>query len=353
MNQVAVITDQHIGVRGDNQLFHTYFAKFYRECFFPTLEEHGIDTVLNLGDIFDRRKYINFDTLNRCRDYFFDELAKRNITFTGIVGNHDVMYKNSNHVNAPNLLLQDYANFTFYIDPIEVNIKGTSILMLPWINSSNYEKCMRAIEKSNALIVCAHLELQGFEMYRGAVNDHGLSHKLFSKFDLVLTGHFHHKSKKDNIHYLGAPYEMTWSDYNDDRGFHLLDLDTKELTFVQNPYRIFNKVFYDDKTVPESKILEQDYSHIENSFVKVIVKNKENPYCFDVFIDRLNSFSPHHLQVVEDNFHLDVEDDNEILSEAEDTVTIIRKYIDNLGIEKPKQMEELFFNLYNDALSLD
>jgi len=198
----------------------------------------------------------------------------------------------------------------------------------------------------------AHLELQGFEMYRGAVNEHGLSHKTFAKFDSVFTGHFHHKSTKDNVHYLGAPYEMTWSDYNDPRGFHIFDTETKELTFVQNPYSIFHKAFYDD-AVSGEELLQQDYSHIRDSYVKVVVKNKENPYLFDLFIDKLNSFDPNNLQVVEDNFNLQIEDETDIVNEAEDTVTIINKYIGNLSLDNPKNMEQLFFDLYTEALSIE
>lgn len=350
--KIAIINDQHLGARNDSQVFHNYFARFYGEFFFPILDEQNIKVVFNLGDLFDRRKFINFDSLDRSRQYFFDGLKSRNIEFTGIVGNHDVYYKSSNRVNAPNLLLQEYG-FTFYTSPIEVSYDGVKFLMLPWINNENYKECMEAIEASNASIVCAHLELQGFEMYRGAVNDHGLSHKLFSKFDAVWTGHFHHKSVKDNIHYLGSPYEMTWSDFDDPRGFHVFDTITKELTYHQNPYRIFHKVFYDDVQNSETEILNEDYSRIKDCYVKVVVKNKDNPYFFDLFIDRLNANEPANLQVVEDNFHLNIEDESEILSEAEDTVTIIRKYINGLGIENKKSIENLFYELYHDALSIE
>lgn len=349
--KIAIITDQHLGVRADSTIFHEYFSRFYKDCFFPILKKEGIDTILNLGDIFDRRKYINFDTLDRSRLYFFDELQKRNLKFIGVVGNHDVYFKNSNRINSPNLLLQEYQNCVFYTEPTEISIGNLNFLMLPWINNENYKDSMSAVESSNADIVCAHLELKGFEMHRGAMNEHGLSHKLFSKFDMVLTGHFHHKSTKDNIHYLGSPYEMTWSDYNDDKGFHILDTDTMELTFIKNPYRIFHKVVYDDNSSDD--ILNHDYSHIENCYVKVIVKNKDNPYVFDLFIDKLNSYNPTQLQIVEDNLNLDINNEEDLVNEAEDTVTIIQKYINNLELKDSKKIENLFYELYNDALSVD
>ena len=49
--KVAIITDTHFGARKGNQTFHDYFEQFYKEVFFPTLDEHGIDTVVHLGDV--------------------------------------------------------------------------------------------------------------------------------------------------------------------------------------------------------------------------------------------------------------------------------------------------------------
>jgi len=351
--KIALITDQHFGVRNDSLHFHEFFAKFYKEFFFPYLEEQGITTIIELGDIFDRRKYVNFDTLIRCRDYWFDEISRRNLTLHCIVGNHDIYFKNTNRVNAPSLLLQEYPDLHVYDDPTDVNIGGTNFLMMPWINSENYDVCMSAAQQSNSSIMMSHLELAGFEMYRGAVNDHGLSHKEFAKFDYVFSGHFHHKSSKDNVHYLGSPYEMTWSDYNDDRGFHIYDTEKNDLTYVKNPYRMFYKVFYDDTEKTEQEMLDQDFSYIKDTYVKVVVKQKNNPYLFDVFVDKLNLQLPAHLQVVEDNFNLDIEDDSDIIDEAEDTVSIIKKYIGNLNLDNPKPVENLFYELYHDALSVE
>jgi UDP-2,3-diacylglucosamine pyrophosphatase LpxH len=351
--KIALITDQHFGARGDNIQFHEYFSFFYKEFFFPFLEANNIDTIVELGDMFDRRKYVNYDTLARCRDYWFDEIVKRGMHLHCIVGNHDIYYKNTNRVNSPDLLLGEY-NCTVYSRTTEVELGGLKILFVPWIAPDNYEHSMESIGRTDSTIVMGHLELQGFEMYRGSVNDHGLDRKVFSKFDAVMSGHFHHKSSKDNIHYLGAPYEMTWSDYDDDRGFHLFDTETKELTFIKNPYSMFYKVFYDDVVDSETDILARDFAYLENKQVKLIVKNKQNPYIFDLFVDKINVCLPSHLQVVEDNLNLNVDDDS-IIDEAEDTVTIVKTYIDNMKLDdtKTSNLKILFESLYHDALSVE
>jgi DNA repair exonuclease SbcCD nuclease subunit len=72
--KIAILGDCHFGMRGDSLEFHNYYKKFYEEVFFPYLIENNIDTVFQMGDLFDRRKFINFNTLYLARQYFFDKL---------------------------------------------------------------------------------------------------------------------------------------------------------------------------------------------------------------------------------------------------------------------------------------
>ena len=77
-----------------------------------------------------------------------------------------------------------------------------------------------------------HLNINWYPMCKGRLSDHGYDRKDFSKFDMVFSGHFHTKSNDDKIHYLGAPYQMNWNDYDDQKGFHILDLKTREVEFI-------------------------------------------------------------------------------------------------------------------------
>ena len=90
--KIAIVTDIHIGVRGDSKVFHEVQRKFFQEVFFPYIDEHGITTVFDLGDTFDRRKYINYASLQKGKEFLFDELAKRDIDFHALIGNHDTYY---------------------------------------------------------------------------------------------------------------------------------------------------------------------------------------------------------------------------------------------------------------------
>ena len=49
--RVAIITDTHYGARKGSKHLHDYFELFYKNVFFPSLEEEGIDTIIHMGDV--------------------------------------------------------------------------------------------------------------------------------------------------------------------------------------------------------------------------------------------------------------------------------------------------------------
>jgi len=129
--KVAIITDQHFGARNDSIAFLDFYQKFYDNTFFPVIDASGIDTVLILGDTFDRRKYVNFYSLQRAKQMFFDRLEERGIRVHMLAGNHDTYYKNTNDVNSPDLLLTEYGNIDVIDSPENIVIDGTKICMMP------------------------------------------------------------------------------------------------------------------------------------------------------------------------------------------------------------------------------
>ena len=98
--KIALITDTHWGARGDSLTFLNYFRKFYDNVFFPYLEEHNIKTLIHLGDVVDRRKFINFKILNDLRTNFIERLWKMGVDTHIIIGNHDTFHKNTNELNS-------------------------------------------------------------------------------------------------------------------------------------------------------------------------------------------------------------------------------------------------------------
>jgi DNA repair exonuclease SbcCD nuclease subunit len=286
---------------------------------------------------------------------FFQPLADRKIDLHVIVGNHDSVYKNTLEVNSIDLLLEEYPNITTYTRPEVIEMDGTEILLVPWICQDNEEETFVKADKTSAQILLGHLELSGYQMFKGGFIDHGISDRWLKKFELVCSGHYHHKSTTGNVNYLGTAYEMTWSDYDDQKGFHILDTLTRTLEFIPNPHTLFHKVWYDDTELDMAGLLKQteSFTEYEGKSVKVIIKTKDNPTLFDMFIEKLEKSDPLQIQVVQDHLHLDMEDDTDIIDEAEDTLTILNTYVDNLEIKNDRvDLQQLLRSLYDEALSI-
>jgi DNA repair exonuclease SbcCD nuclease subunit len=348
--KVAIITDQHFGARNDSIAFLDFFQKFYDNTFFPTIDDNGIDTVLILGDTFDRRKYVNFYALDRAKKMFFDKLEERGITVHMLAGNHDTYFKNTNEVNSPDLLLQEYSNVIVIDEPETIVIDGTSICMMPWICPENYQQSLDMMQNTKAEICMGHFEIAGFSMYRGMESHDGLDKSIFEKFDLVFSGHYHHRSSDKHIHYLGNPYELTWQDYNDPRGFHLFDTDTRGLQFIPNPYRMFERLEYNDK---DAEPIDLDTIDLKNMYVKLIVLNKTDFYKFDKFIGKLYNKGCADIKIVEDMSEFNEGEIGEEIS-LEDTVSVLTHYIDSITTDVDKEQIKTFMQgLYTEAVNIE
>ena len=348
--KVAIITDQHFGARNDSIAFLDFFEKFYDNTFFPTIDENNITTVLVLGDTFDRRKYVNFYALDRAKKMFFDKLEERGIRVHMLAGNHDTYYKNTNEVNSPDLLLTEYGNIDVISKPETIVVDGIPICMMPWICPDNYQESIDHMANTKADICMGHFEIAGFAMHRGMESYDGISKETFSKFDMVFSGHYHHKSDDGQIYYLGNPYELTWQDYNDTRGFHLFCLSTRKLEFIPNNYRMFERIEYDDKDIEPIDIDLLDLAH---KYVKLVVVNKTDFYKFDKFIQKLYNKGCHEIKIIEDMTEFN---DGEIGEEIslEDTVSVLTHYIDSIETDVDKELVKTFMRtLYTEAINIE
>ena len=325
--KVAIITDQHFGARKNSKLFHDYFLNFYENVFFPTLEKEGISVVVDLGDTFDSRKGIDFSALAWAKDHYYDRLADMGIEVHTVVGNHTAYYKNTNDINAVDLLLREYCNIRIYSEPTEIRLGNLDVLLLPWINPENESNTYSLIKTTTCICAMGHLELAGFRVNSQIIMEHGLESKLFEKFSRVYSGHYHTRSNDGRVFYLGNPYEIYWSDWNDSRGFTIFDTETLDHHHIDNPYNIFEIINYDE----DATELDSDY---ENNIVKVVIKNKKNQLKYEKFLDKLYSQNPAEVKIVE-NFEVNIKDFEEDI-ESEDTISILDRYIQESETNKDK-----------------
>ena len=345
--KVAIITDQHFGARKGSKHLHDYFKQFYDDVFFPYIEEHGIDTIVDMGDTFDNRRSIDLWSLEWAKENYYDRLEKLGITVHTIVGNHTAYYKDTNAINSVDLLLKQYKNVKIYSECTEVMLDRLQVLFIPWINAENTQSSIKSIKDSTSSCAMGHLELNGFRAHRGHVMEDGMESKLFDKFKRVFSGHYHTRSDDGQIFYLGNPYEMFWNDVNDTRGFHIFDTETLEHTPVNNPFKLFYNIYYED--TPHQMFDTTDY---ENKIVKVIVKKKSSPKNFEKFIDKLYSAGIHELKIVE-NFEIQESEEFEV-EDSENTISILNRYIDEAEIDCDKSIvKSILQKVYSQACEVE
>lgn len=353
------------GVNQDAQTFLRKQKEFFDKVFFPTIDKANISIVICLGDILERRKYINFYTADVMRKCFFEPLRERsrtrNLRFDWILGNHDIYYRELMDISGGDVLahgghiIKEAVTFNF-VDTLDKGeytggkskyVKPFKVCYIPWICRQNEEQIYNHIQKTDAQYAFGHLELAGFEANRGYVKNDGINPGSFSKFKKVYSGHYHHPSKLGNIEYLGACSQMDWLDYDDPRGFHIFDTDTEELTFIKNPYDMFAKVYYDDRPGQKNKVNSED---VREKVVKVVVSAKNDPARFDLFMSAIEDAQPLDIQVVEDHLNINLTDDESIISESKDTLSIIREFLPQAkNIVNVEKLDNLVVELYNKA----
>ena len=332
--KLAILNDTHCGVRNSSEIFLKNAEDFYSKVFFPYCQEHEIEQIVHLGDYYDHRKFVNFKALNHNRKHFLDQMRKFEMKMDIIPGNHDTYYKNTNDLNSLKELLGYYMNEVHIImEPTVMEYGSLKMAMLPWINQENYESSMSFVRECKADWLGGHLELNGFEMMRGVKNTHGMDSKLFNKFELVLSGHYHVSSRRDNIWYLGSQMEFFWSDAHDPKAFHVVDTETRQIEKVKNPHTLFHKIVYNDEEIDYNNT---ELPNLENKFVKVVVVNKKDQFVFDRFIDRIQNQDIYELKIAENfsEFIGENVEDEEV--NFDDTMTIVDSYIEAVDTDLDK-----------------
>jgi DNA repair exonuclease SbcCD nuclease subunit len=246
-------------------------------------------------------------------------------------------------------------NVHLVLEPKTLEFDGLKIGAVPWITIDNHSECLKFIQNCPAKILISHLELEGFEMMKGMpVASHGMDHKLFKKYDKVLSGHYHTKSNKDNIFYLGTPFEQTWADVDDPKFFHTIDTVDGKLEAVRNPLTIFNRIIYNDSEGPVKLPAPET---ITNSFIKIIVGYKKDLFAFDKFIDSLHILNPFEIKISDtaDEFKSDNVETDEDTKIVNDTANLLNHYVDNVETELDKdrlkqRLQELFVEAQNQEL---
>lgn len=350
--RIAILGDTHFGCRNSNRVVEEHIFEFIKK-FLYYIKDEGITTVIQTGDFFDSRKSVDLLTLQRVKTEFLDVLKERGVTLHIPVGNHDVFWRHSNELSSPEMLLnKEYPNIHIYSEPTEVLFDNLNVLMMPWINNQNYNTSVDKINSTMATVMVAHLELNGFVMHSGVISQSGMDKQTFSRFDKVITGHFHAKSTLEPIYYVGTPYDTSWADYGDKKYWHILDTKDVSIQTIENPDRLFVKLWYDD--TKDEGLLKEDLTKYKDKIIKVIVSNKTNPVMFEGFLDNLNKTNPFEVSIIDDALSglTDVDEDDILVKTNVDIISQTVYNTDSERINNDKLMS-IMLELYDEALTDD
>lgn len=351
--KIAFLCDTHFGCRNDSPFFLENAIIFFKNQFFPYLKENNITEVIHLGDFFDRRKFVNFNTLSSVRKNIIEEFERQNVKLHITIGNHDTYYRNTNNLNSlQELLGGKYSNITIYEKPTVLKFDDFCFGIIPWVTKENEAEVVDFISKCPCRMIGGHFEIVGFQVIPGVKHEGGFSVSVFSRFDRVLSGHFHIKQSENNIYYLGTQYQLNFSDVYSTKGFHVYNTQEDTMEFIENPNNIFHLFDYDDSSVDEVKRIANfvKNTNLKNGFIRVKVKSKTKQEVFDRFIDALWDKGIHDLSVVEDLIErsTDVEFD-----ESEDTMSIIGREIDAMERDFNKvKLKTIIRDLYMESLKI-
>ena len=345
--KAVILNDTHFGYKADSPIVLDYFLSFFEHQLFPYMKEKDIKVLFHLGDLFDRRKYVNFKTLQQVREKFFEPLREMGVKCIITCGNHDTYYRNTNKLNSLHELATQYPNWEIYSEPTEIQLTSGCVALLPWINSENEETAAKFLQDTTCSLLFGHLELCGFQTIRGVFVDQGYEPKYFDKFEYVFSGHYHVKSSRDNIHYLGTQYQMAFSDVREEKGFHVFDFKDRSLEFVENPRKLFYTFDYN-----EDEPQKLDYSKFKDCYVKIFIKKRTKAANFEKYMDKFYEAGVAELAVTEE---VSANPELVAVDVHKDTLQLLHEELETIqekSIDK-KFLARIIDEAYNNALSKD
>lgn len=352
--KIAILGDLHIGVKNASELMMEHQNTFF-EFFLNYCVENNITTIFQLGDSWDTRRNCNFKTLNFAYENLFDRIEDLGLHYHTVIGNHDIFYKETLDITSSDLLLRNYKSVTIYDKPQTIEFDGIKFDMIPWICNDNAEQCFEYIKNSNSDYCIGHFAINEFPMLGNNLFDGGINHDIFDHYIHVFSGHFHNRSQKYNITYVGVPYQLTWSDAMTKNGFIVFDTETRSWEYVENDDRYYFYVTYDDSKPGLSTNLET--IKIKNSFIKVIVVNKKKPFLFTNYINKIIENSPADLKIIDQQL-LDIQSSQIAAPQGQikGTLQLINDYVDGLDTidhDRKEQLKQTLTNLYNEAIMIE
>jgi DNA repair exonuclease SbcCD nuclease subunit len=339
-SKVAIFSDLHLGVHSNSTEWHKYaieWANWFRdEC-----REKGIKDIIFCGDWHHNRSEISVNTLQVSAD-ILDLFEEFNLI--AITGNHDIYYKHRTDVNSLSIF-KNRRNVTILEQYQTLEAFDRKLSFCPWNTPT------KVIDDSD--VIFGHFEIESFKMNTFKVCEEGVKVKdLLKKSSLVISGHFHTRHEKQygagTILYVGNPFQMDFGDAGNQKGYHILDLDTLEYEFFENNVSPCYEKITLSELVEEGDITPIIKNKISNNIVKLKVDKNISQEDMDILTSVFNKLQPEQFSVDYDiNFNriLDNREDIEDLSGV-DIEQAIEEFIGTMDLDDSKTIIEYTLGLY-------
>lgn len=344
-NKVLILSDLHFG-----KSTHNFFEKqlsYFEKVVFPYLLENKIENVIQLGDVFDKRRFSDNKILSELGERFFRFFNKNKINLYIVVGNHDTY----NRENANYSPLYQYKSR--YITVIKNN-KLLTVNNKTFALHSYY--CKDFLE---ADIGCFHHDFIGYKMNKSTVCDNGVELPKH-EYKKIYSGHYH--GSKDEI-YLNTPYQLGFESFGDKNGFVVLDANSLTEEFIENEYSPrFVKVYYYSKD--EIVILDGNDETICNyeniieclgdNFVEFNIEHIDDKMLLDKTLDKMKNivYTYNNYFKQDNNDDTTVSNDSDIENLKDVNGDILNNYInENMNIKNidKSKIIDLFKNIYSEC----
>lgn len=343
-SKIGIISDLHLGVHCNSSQWHKIsieWAKWQKSEFL----KHGIKDVVFCGDWHHNRSEISVSTLQISAD-ILDTFSEFNLFI--ILGNHDIFYKHRIDVNSLSVF-RGRKNIHIIDSLKTINYLSKNIALCPWNTP------VSQIPKSD--VIFGHFEIETFKMNTFRVCDEGMKIKdLLEKSSLIISGHFHNRHEKTfgagSILYVGNPFQMDFSDVNNIKGYHILDLDTLEYIFYENRISPQYKKISLSELIEYGQINETVRHIFNNNIVKLKINKNISQEDTDILMVILNDLKP-------ENLTLDYEIlNNDIISDKSEKdlsgINIpeaITEFINLLDVEEKDDILKYTIELYNKCMA--
>lgn len=339
MTKTLLITDLHHGF--SNSEFHTNYQLDFLESLNGLIKEKGIERIVNLGDTHDKRMTASFLVIERFKEAHA-KLASNVKEYVAIAGNHDCYYTTTNEITSLPSFFQSENQRLVTNEPLKIG----NLCFIPWISEGNVEVIMKFVRENNKKgnYLFGHLEQAGFSFGGTISKKNNLFLSDYNNYTKIFTGHYHERQEKDNLLYLGNPYQKDFGELTK-KYIHILDDETCEIETIENTKNIYEKFVINGNDTPET--IKDKCSEIKGKIVKIFIDSSDTNFineCEKIITDS----EPHRREILSKNVEIEMVDGEEtqidIFNKSDDEIN--SEFLEQIEYITPEQKNE-FVDLFD------